>query len=84
MDAARSVVASFADDTPPSPSIEVPRRLNGQAVVRFDEAVHQVSTSDVILRRRGGSRAVPASVACRDQQGLAVGRERATWRAPSC
>ena len=41
MDQARSVTATFADDTPPTPTIRTPMRLDGDAVAIFDLTLPQ-------------------------------------------
>ena len=69
MTGARSVGASFADDTPPTATIHPPHSLRSPAVATFDEPVHHVSTSDFVIRLAGGLTAVPATVTCDNQRG---------------
>jgi hypothetical protein len=71
MDAAHSVTATFADDTPPTAAITAPSRLDGRGTVTFDEPVHDVTTSDLLLRVQGSANAVPASLACSGDSGAA-------------
>lgn len=72
MEAARTVTASFADDTPPDASIQPPTRLGGRTVAVFDEPVHGVSASNFVLRVQGHAADLPASVSCLGQDGQAV------------
>jgi len=69
MDAAHSVGATFADDSPPTASIHTPGTLDGRTTATFNEAVHGVSASNFVLLPQGGGANLPASVTCRDTLG---------------
>jgi lysozyme len=72
MDKAYTVSASFADDTPPTPTIATPGRLTAPASVSFDEPVHNVTASNLVVRVDGTTTDLPAVVACDDQRGRDV------------
>jgi GH25 family lysozyme M1 (1,4-beta-N-acetylmuramidase) len=72
VDHAYNVSASFADDTPPTPTITPPGRLNAPALVSFDEPVHGVTTSDFMIRIEGRTSGIPAAVVCDNQHGQSV------------
>src|SRR5206468_5945033 len=69
MDQARNVSAAFADDTPPTPAIHTPAGLGSPAVATFDEPVHGVTASDLVVRVEGRTTGQAASVECLDQEG---------------
>jgi GH25 family lysozyme M1 (1,4-beta-N-acetylmuramidase) len=65
----RSVRASFVTDiTPPGVAIDVPSGFLDPAVVVFDEPVRGVTTSNVLVRSRGGAR-LDTSPRCRSASG---------------
>ena len=72
MNQATDVTATFADDTPPTPTFHDPRTLSGGLVTTFDEPVHQVTTSNLVLRTSGASSDLGTSVTCADDRGREV------------
>ncbi|MBI4730229.1 MAG: hypothetical protein HY775_12160 [Acidobacteria bacterium] len=65
-------VAARADSTPPVPTTAPPATLAAAARVSFDEPVHRVTSSNVVLRISYSSANVPATVGCRDRSGARV------------
>jgi hypothetical protein len=72
MDHAYTVSAAFADDTPPTPTLTTPARLTAPASVSFDEPVHGVTTSDVVVRVEGKTTGLASAMTCDDQRGRPV------------
>ncbi len=72
MDAARAVTATFVDDTPPSVTVASPAQLTGAVTATFSEIVHQVTTSNVVLRAGGSTSNVPATLTCISPKGATV------------
>jgi hypothetical protein len=72
MTAARTVMATFVDDTPPSVSIATPTGVLGVVTATFDEIVHQVTATNVVLRVRGSDSDVGGEITCRSPKGLVV------------
>jgi GH25 family lysozyme M1 (1,4-beta-N-acetylmuramidase) len=69
MEQARTVTATFADDTAPAVELRPPRTLTGVARARFSEVVQGVTTENIHERLAGGSAVTPASLNCRDAAG---------------
>jgi hypothetical protein len=68
MDQHRSVTATFDDLGPATATISPPGSRAGPVRVTFDEPVHRVNTTNVVLRIKGG-KLVPARLHCLDGSG---------------
>ena len=63
MDQPRDVTATFTDLGPATATIKPPGARSGPVRVGFDEAVHHVTTSNVVLRLAGGKK-ISAQLRC--------------------
>jgi len=72
MNADLAVAASFADDAPPSVIFTTPTEPDRVVTATFSEVVHQVTTSNLVLRVQGGSADVPAALTCRSPKDTVV------------
>ena len=73
MDADRSVTATFVTDlTPPSVALSAPTDLAGSVTAVFNEIVHNVTPSNVVLRVRGADSNLTSALACRSPKEVVV------------
>ncbi len=68
MDQQRAVTATFKDLAPATATIKPPGSRTGPVLVRFDEPVHRVTTSNLVLRPKGG-KALAGTLRCFGAQG---------------
>jgi GH25 family lysozyme M1 (1,4-beta-N-acetylmuramidase) len=68
MDQPRDVTATIVDLGPATATIKEPGSRAGGMVVAFDEPVHHVNTSNIVIRPKGGKR-VAARLQCTDGSG---------------
>jgi hypothetical protein len=68
MDQPRDVTATIADLGPATAAVKVPGSRSGALVVTFDEPVHHVNTSNIVIRPKGG-KPVAARLHCADGSG---------------
>lgn len=69
MNRPRTVVATFADLGPATARLNTPNRRTDALRVSFDEPVHRLRTSNVVLRPKGGH-VVAATLRCFNRSGV--------------
>ncbi len=72
MSAARTVMATFVDDTPPSVTLMTPTGVVGAVTATFSEVVHSVTAGNVVLRVQGKDANIPTTIVCSSPRGVAV------------
>jgi GH25 family lysozyme M1 (1,4-beta-N-acetylmuramidase) len=70
MDADQAVTATFTSDlVPPTAELTPPASLTAPVTAIFSETVHEVTRSNVVLRRQGEDGDVPSTLTCRSAAG---------------